>query len=78
MLLEELASRLKKQEIEFGITEELIAKVVEIGYDPVMGARPMRRAIADRVEQIIARRLLDGSLKRGGTIQFTPLEVEKL
>ena len=78
LLLEELAKNLKKQEIEFGITEELIAKVVEMGYDPVMGARPMRRAIADRVEQIIARRLLDGSLRRGGIIQFTSEEIQTL
>src|SRR3989344_8803184 len=78
LLLEELEKNLKKQEIEFGITEELIAKVVEMGYDPVMGARPMRRAITDRVEQIIERRLLDGSLRRGGIIQFTSEEIQTL
>ena len=77
-MLEELAKNLKKQEIEFVVTEELIAKVVEMGYDPVMGARPMRRAIADRIEQIIAKRLLEGSLKRGGVIQFTPEEIVQL
>jgi len=78
LLLEELARNLKKQEIELVITEELIAKVVEMGYDPVMGARPMRRAIADRVEQIIARKLLEGTLQRGGTLQFTSEEISKL
>ncbi len=78
LLLEKLAGNLKKQEIELVITEELIAKVVDMGYDPVMGARPMRRAIADRVEQIIARKLLDGSLKRGGMAQFTPEEIQAL
>ena len=78
LLLAELADRLKKQEIELVITEELTAKVVEIGYDPVMGARPMRRAITDRVEQIIARKLLEGTLQRGGTIQFTSEEIQAL
>lgn len=78
LLLVELADRLKKQEIQLVVTDELISKVVDMGYDPVMGARPMRRAIADRVEQIIARRLLDGSLQRGGTIQFTSEEIQML
>jgi ATP-dependent Clp protease ATP-binding subunit ClpC len=78
LLLQELAARLKKQEIEIVITDALVNKVVEIGYDPVMGARPMRRAIADRIEQIIARKLLDGSLTRGDTLQFTPEEVAAL
>ncbi|TSC77487.1 MAG: ATPase [Parcubacteria group bacterium Gr01-1014_29] len=78
LLLAELAAHLKKQDIELVITDDLIAKVVEIGFDPVMGARPMRRAITDRVEQIIARKLLDGSLQRGQTFQFTPEEVSKL
>lgn len=78
LLLEELAQRLKKQDVELVITDELVAKVVEIGYDPVMGARPMRRAIADRIEQIIARKLLDGSLQRGQTFQFTNEEISRL
>lgn len=78
LLLQDLAQQLKEQDIELVITQVLIDKIVEIGYDPTMGARPMRRAIADRVEQVIAKRLLDGSLQRGGKLEFTPLEIEKL
>ena len=78
LLLEELRARLKKQDIELAITDELVEKVVEMGYDPVMGARPMRRAIGDKIEQIIAKKLLDGSLQRGGTLSFTPEEVKAL
>jgi len=58
LLLKKLAEQLKEQDIEFIITDDLIKRVAEIGYDPVMGARPMRRAIADRVEQFIARKIL--------------------
>ncbi|TSC72810.1 MAG: Clp protease ATP binding subunit, partial [Parcubacteria group bacterium Gr01-1014_70] len=78
LLLQELQARLKEQEIELVISEELVAKVVEIGFDPVMGARPMRRAITDRVEQVIARKLLEGTLKRGGIIQFSIEEIAAL
>jgi len=75
LLLAELARRLHAQDIELVITDALVAKVVEIGYDPAMGARPMRRAIADRVEQIIARKLLDGSLQRGSRFEFSSEEI---
>jgi len=62
LLLKKLAEQLKEQDIEFIITDDLIKRVAEIGYDPVMGARPMRRAIADRVEQFIARKILEQNL----------------
>lgn len=78
LLLNELAKNLKAQDIEFIITEELISKIVEIGYNPVMGARPMRRAIADRVEQVIAKKILEGSLGRGQTFQFSTEEIAQL
>lgn len=78
LLLEDLAKQLKGQDVELVITEPLVDRVVEIGYDPKMGARPMRRAIADRIEQIIAKKLLEGSLERGGRVEFTPEEVQAL
>lgn len=77
-LLEELARRLKDKDITFMITSELIDKVAEIGYDPVMGARPMRRAIADRVEEAISRKILAGELDRGSVLEFTKEELANL
>lgn len=78
LLLEDLAKQLKGQDIELIITDMLINRVVEIGHDPQMGARPMRRAIADRIEQIIAKKLLEGSIQRGGKIEFTAGEIGTL
>lgn len=75
LLLLELAGRLKAKDINFIITKELIDKVAEIGYDQVMGARPMRRAIADRVEEAISRKILAGQLERGSILEFTKDEL---
>ena len=72
LILNELAAHLKEKDITFEVTDELAAKVVELGYDPVMGARPMRRAVADRVEQVIARRILEGKLERGSVFTLHP------
>lgn len=75
LLLLELAGRLKAKDINFIITKELTDKVVEIGYDQVMGARPMRRAIVDRVEEAISRKILAGQLERGSILEFTKDEL---
>ena len=77
-LLQDLMKRLQKQEIIFEPTAELAARVVEIGYDPTFGARPMRRAVADRVEQVIAKKILEGKLKRGDTFKFTDEDIAAL
>lgn len=78
LLLEELAKRLKEKDINFVITSELVDKVAEIGYDQVMGARPMRRAIADRVEEAISRKILARELDRGSTLEFSKEELAAL
>ena len=78
LLLLDLAKRLKEKDITFSITPELIEKVAEIGHDPVMGARPMRRAIADRVEEAISRKILSGELQRGSSLEFSKEELAKL
>jgi len=78
LLLQDLTKRLQKQEIIFEPTAELAARVVEIGHDPTFGARPMRRAVADRVEQVIAKKILEGTLKRGDTFRFTSEDIAAL
>lgn len=78
LLLQDLAARLKEQDIVFTISEELVQKIAEIGYDPVMGARPMRRAIADKVEEVVSRKILEGALTRGSSFSFTPEEIVSL
>jgi ATP-dependent Clp protease ATP-binding subunit ClpC len=78
LLLRDLATRLEKQDVHFVPSRELAHRVAEIGYDPTFGARPMRRAIQNNVEQLIAKKLLDGSLKRGDSFSLTGEDINNL
>lgn len=77
-ILRDLARQLEKQDIHFNPSRELATKIVEIGYDPTFGARPMRRAVQDRVEQIISRKILEGTLNRGDSFSLSQAEIDKL
>ncbi len=78
LLLSRLAKRLDTNHgLTLQITDELAEAVAREGYDPQFGARPMRRVIQDSIEGSIARRILDGSLKRGDMITIPPEEVKR-
>jgi ATP-dependent Clp protease ATP-binding subunit ClpB len=69
--LAELRDRLAERQIELDITPEARRKIAEHGYDPVYGARPLRRYIAHEVETKIGRALLRGDIAGGGKIRIT-------
>lgn len=66
--LGELRDRLAERQIDFDITAEARRMIGEHGYDPVYGARPLRRYIAHEVETRIGRALLRGDITTGGRI----------
>ena len=78
IMLEELAKKLKKQEIVFEISDALIDRVSKLGYDPSFGARPMRRVISEKIESIIAKKILADELKRGSKFSFSLEEIARL
>src|SRR3989344_155918 len=78
LLLRDLARQLEKQDVHFVPSRDLARRIVEIGYDKTFGARPMRRAIQDHVEQLIARKILEGTLKRGDSFSLNQAEIDKL
>ena len=57
--LHELAVRLAKKDIALEVTEVAKAKIVEMGVDPVFGARPMKRHIQRTIETLIARKMIE-------------------
>jgi ATP-dependent Clp protease ATP-binding subunit ClpC len=69
LMLQNLKKNLKEKNIEFIINTPLKGKVVELGYDPTFGARQMRRVIQDRVENVLAKAILSGQIKRGDRIE---------
>jgi len=70
LALQELQKNLKEKEIDFGITEPLKEKIVELSYKPEFGAREMRRVIQDKVEDAIAQGLLSDKVKKGDKIEI--------
>ena len=69
--LAELRDRLAERQIELEITADARRMIAEHGYDPVYGARPLRRYIAHEVETKIGRALLRGDIAGGGKIRVT-------
>ena len=64
-----LRARLKEQDIGIRLTDPARAALVDEGYDPVYGARPLKRAIQKRVENPLAAKLLAGDVVPGGEVQ---------
>ena len=64
-----LRARLKEQDIGIRLADAALEALVEEGYDPVYGARPLKRAIQKRVENPLATQLLAGDVVPGGEVK---------
>ena len=64
-MLEDTAQRLGKLGVRLEVSDAAVDALAAAGFDPVYGARPLRRAIRAQVEDRLAELLLDGSLKHG-------------
>ena len=67
--LNALRARLKDQELGLEISAEAMEKLTEQGYDPVYGARPLKRAIQRNIENPLAGQLLSGRFHPGDTVR---------
>jgi len=65
--LERLRSRLAERRITLVLSQPALRHLAERGYDPVYGARPLKRLIQQEIETPIARQLIKGELKDGDT-----------
>jgi ATP-dependent Clp protease ATP-binding subunit ClpC len=68
LMAKEIQGRLSEQRITLDLTDEALGWLVDEGYDPVYGARPLRRALQRYVENPLAKMLLAGELEEGDTI----------
>ena len=55
-----LADRLKDRRIELTLSDAAAAEIAVVGYDPVYGARPLKRAIQSQLENPLAKQILEG------------------
>ena len=67
-MLEQLTERVKQLGINLVVTEEAISEIANEGYEPVYGARPLRRAITTKIEHKLSEFLLSGKVKSGDTV----------
>ncbi len=61
-MLQTLKKRAKDMDIDVDFSPEVITKIAAAGYDPVYGARPLRRAIGSQIEDLLSEKMLDGSI----------------
>ncbi len=67
-MLSTLDTRMTEMGMHISATEAAIDAIAEAGFDPVYGARPLRRAIQTRIEDVLAEKLLEGEFKPEDTV----------
>lgn len=68
LLLKDLNNRIADKELKLSMTEEARNYVIRNGYDPIYGARPLKRFLQKNVETLVAKEILSGNLRGGDTI----------
>jgi len=68
LLLARLKARLKDKQLDLRLTDAAFDRLMDLGYDPVYGARPMKRVLQSKVETLVARKLIAGDILPGQTI----------
>jgi len=74
--LKQLGGRLMQNEYDFEFSEEALALIADKGFDPVYGARPLKRAIQQWIENPLAEKILSGNLMHGGLISLDVVDGE--
>ncbi len=68
LMLDNLTKRLKNLNIELTFEESAIEQISKKGFDPVYGARPLRREIQTSIEDVLSEKILDMSIKNGDSV----------
>ena len=76
-MLKTVENRMESMGIHLDASEEAVKELAREGFDPKYGARPLRRAIQNKVEDAVAERMLDGTLNTGDTAKLA-VEDDKL
>lgn len=71
LLTEALRDRLRDRRIDLELTDEAVQFIADAGYDPVFGARPLKRYIVRQLETRIARALISGKIREGSVVSVT-------
>jgi ATP-dependent Clp protease ATP-binding subunit ClpB len=66
--LKSLEERLRKLDVKMNVTDAALQVVAKAGFDPVYGARPLKRAIQQQIENPLAKEILSGNYGPGDTV----------
>ena len=69
--LQVLMARLAKMDLTLQVTDAAVAELAKVGFDPVFGARPLKRAIQQRIENPLSKLLLEGKFSPKDTIKVS-------
>ena len=69
--LKVLAERLARMELTLNVSDQALAELAKVGFDPVFGARPLKRAIQQRIENPLAKLVLEGKFPPKTAIEVT-------
>jgi len=65
IMIEKLKLVMQEKNISLQVSNEAVQKLAELGYDPLLGARPMRRTIQEKLENLLAKKMLSGEINKG-------------
>lgn len=77
LMIADVNKTLYSQKIKVSLSDEAADKLVEDGYDPNFGARPMRRMVQRSVENVVAKKILAGNVKAGQAIELGIGDIEQ-
>ena len=69
LMLQEVEARVKEHGVAVSLTEAAMDWIAKVGYDPVYGARPLRRAIQQHIENPLSRGIIAGDYAEGDSVQ---------
>ena len=77
LLIKGVNKTLAPQKITVTVDDDAKDELIEAGYDPMLGARPLKRVVSKTVENIVAKASLRGDVKSGDTLKITASEIKE-
>lgn len=78
LIIKDVNKTLELQKVSVTVSQDAKEYLVDAGYDPRLGARPMRRVVQRAVENTVAKQVLSGAVEAGGTVEIRLEQVEAL
>jgi ATP-dependent Clp protease ATP-binding subunit ClpC len=75
LMIASINKTLAVQKISLSVADDAKLKLIDLGYDPQLGARPLRRVVQRTIESQIAKRLLSGELQAGQSVTITAADI---